>query len=85
MPNQPADPDPLEEHHDLSLTERKVLRRLARGESDGHIADHEGMTLPAVHSCLRRFRERTGLAGRLLTAWAGKHETCCFPVTSQCG
>ena len=78
MPHQ-DDEDPIEEHHrDLSPTERKVLRRVAHGETDEEIAQREGMTLVAVHSCLRRFRERTGLAGRRLTTWAATHEPCCI-------
>ncbi len=77
---QPDGVDPIEEHHDdLTPTERVVLRHIARGESDSQITDLEGdLTLTAVRSCLRRFRERTGLSGRALDAWAVKHEECCI-------
>lgn len=78
MPQEPHESDPLNEHCELSATERKVLRRVARGESDEEIAEHEGMTVAAVHSCLRRFRDRAGVSGRRLTAWAAKHEECCI-------
>jgi DNA-binding NarL/FixJ family response regulator len=70
--------DPLDEHCDLTSTERAILGLVARGMSDAEIEAVLGMTEAAVHSCLRRFRDRTGLAGRLLTAWAVKHEACCI-------
>ncbi len=81
MPHQDDETDPVGEHHkDLSATERKVLSRVARGESDEEIGEREGMTIVAVHSCLRRFRERTRLAGRRLSCWAARHETCCISI-----
>ena len=71
--------DPIQEHHpDLTPTERKVLARVAQGETDEEIAKHEEITSVAVKSCLRRFRARTGLAGRSPTAWAVKHVACCI-------
>jgi DNA-binding CsgD family transcriptional regulator len=70
--------DPLDEHHDLTPSERRVLALVARGKADAEIEAELGLTEVAVHSCLRRFRERTGLGGRHLTAWAVKHEPCCI-------
>jgi DNA-binding NarL/FixJ family response regulator len=85
MPYQ-DEQDLLEQHHDdLSRTERRVLLLVGRGRSDEDIAETEVMSVTAVHSCVRRFRDRTGLAGRLLTAWAGRHQECCISVTSQRG
>ncbi len=62
----------------LTPTECKVLARMALGESDQQIADHKAMTISAVQTCVRRFRERTGLSGRTLAVWAAKHEECCL-------
>lgn len=70
--------DPLDVHYDLTPSESAVVKLVAGGKSDAGIAAELGMTEAAVQSCLRRFRERTGLAGRLLTAWAVKHEPCCI-------
>lgn len=85
MPAEPPDlarsepdADPLAEHHDLSPTERRVFRRLAAGERDEEVAMAEGMSKVAVRSCLRRFRDRTGLVYRRLAIWAARHIACCI-------
>lgn len=70
--------DSLGQHYDLTLSERPVLELVARGSSNAEIEALLGLTEVAVRSSLRRFRERTGLAGRALTAWAVKHEPCCI-------
>ncbi len=74
----PAMGAPLDEHHDLTSTERAVLAFVARGSTDAAIETGLEMTEAAVQSCLRRFRERTGLSGRALAVWAAKHEQCCI-------
>ena len=74
----PAMGDPFDLHYDLTPSERAILALVTRGARDAEIAAELEMTEAAVHSCLRRFRERTGLAGRLVTAWAVKHEPCCI-------
>ena len=80
MPYQ-DDLDPLKEHlKDLTGAERRVLGLVAQGRSDEEIAVGEDMTLAGVRSCLRRFRDRSGLAGRLLTAWDVNHEVCCIQL-----
>lgn len=70
--------EPLDEHHNLTPSECRVLALVARGKTDAEIEAELCLTEAAVQSCLRRFRERTGLAGRTLTAWAVKHEPCCI-------
>jgi hypothetical protein len=57
--------------------------RVAQGLSDEAVAAQESLSLVAVSSCIRRFRERTGLAGRALTVWAVRHEGCCVASGSQ--
>ncbi|MCZ2109007.1 MAG: helix-turn-helix transcriptional regulator [Dehalococcoidia bacterium] len=67
--------------HDLTGAERPVLALVATGQSDERIADTLGQTLPSIRGTLRRFRERTGLAGRMLVAWAVRHKQCCISRT----
>jgi DNA-binding NarL/FixJ family response regulator len=82
-PGSPAEPEPeltdwLEGHHEVTDAERFVLERVARGDLDEAIATKLDQSLAAVRSTLRRFRERTGLAGRMLVAWAVHHDACCI-------
>lgn len=68
----------IEACHELTDAELPVLALVATGQSDEGIAEALGQSLASVRSTVRRFRERTGLAGRLLVAWAGRHERCCI-------
>jgi len=74
----PTASGPLDEHHVLTGSEKPVLVLVARGASDAEIEAELVLTEVALHSCLRRFRERTGLAGRLLVAWSVRHAECCI-------
>jgi DNA-binding CsgD family transcriptional regulator len=78
MPNM--DGDPIDRHYDLTPSEGRVLRLVAAGESDADIEADPDMTAAAVHSLIRRFRERTGLAGRALAAWCRQHRECCISI-----
>lgn len=74
-----SDEDPwwLQEHHRLTGQEARLVRRLARGASDKELSTLEGLTEEAARSAMRRLREKTGLPGRRLVAWAGGHKECC--------
>ncbi len=74
----PSVNEPLAEHYPLTPAEAAVVALVALGKSDAEIAADLETTEAAVHSCLRRFRERTGLAGRQLTAWTVRHERSCI-------
>lgn len=77
----PVMPEELEFHDQLTPTERRVLHEVGRGRADIDVALELDVSLASVQSCLRRFRERTGLHGRLLVAWAVRHEECCITIT----
>ena len=70
--------DALDEHYALTSSEKPVLALVARGASDRDIEAELALTGVGLHSCLRRFRERTGLTGRLLVAWSARHGECCI-------
>jgi DNA-binding CsgD family transcriptional regulator len=78
MPNM--DGGPIDRHYDVTPAERRVLRLVAAGESDADIEVGLDMTAAAVHSVIRRFRERTGLAGRALAAGCRQHRECCISI-----
>jgi DNA-binding CsgD family transcriptional regulator len=78
MPNM--DGGPIDPHYDLTPAEGRVLRLVAEGESDAEIEAELDMTAAAGHSLTRRFRERTGLAGRALAAWCRQHRACCISI-----
>lgn len=65
------------EHLILTRNERRLLREIARGATDREISVATGQTEVSVRSGLRRFRDRTGLAGRRLVVWAVEHSPCC--------
>lgn len=65
-------------HYACTQTEAFVLRLVADGLSDEAIASKLGQTVISIHSTIRRFRERTGLAGRGLVVWAVQHRECCI-------
>ena len=83
MERQP-EPDDLEISietcYELTDAELPALALLAAGQSDEEIAESLGQSLGSIRSTLRRFRDRTGLAGRALTAWAVRHKRCCISV-----
>lgn len=70
--------------HDLTVAEACVLARVARGCTDDRIAEDLKKSLASIRSTLRRFRDRTGLAGRALAVWAAVHDRCCISISSQC-
>jgi DNA-binding CsgD family transcriptional regulator len=80
MPDS-KDPD-LSQHWLLTESEQRVLHLLGQGRSDEQIAVETKSGLRAVQSVLRRFRDRTGIAGRSLVAWAIAHEQCCISVST---
>ena len=69
--------DGVAEHLALTPNERRLLGEVARGASDREISEVIGQTEVSVRSGLRRFRDRTGLAGRRLVVWAVIHWPCC--------
>lgn len=73
--------DAFSEHYPCTRTERAVLRQIACGETDAEIAVTLNTARAAVHSCVRRFRDRTGLAGRALTVWAVCTRAAVWPRT----
>jgi len=75
---RPLECEAIEACHELTDAERPVLELVATGQSDEGIAEALGQSLASIRSTLRRFRERTGLAGRVLVAWAVRHEGCCI-------
>lgn len=68
--------------HPLTDAERPILGLVGKGLTDQVIAIRLGETLVAVQSSIRRFRDKTGLGGRALVAWASRHEQCCIDLPS---
>ncbi len=58
----------------LTHLEREILARVARGQTDGHIAAALYMSRRTVQNHLHRIREKTGLLTRAeLIRWASQH------------
>lgn len=68
-------------HFELTDTERGILTLLGQGLTDALIAEALPSSKMGVRSGIRRFRDRTGLSGRELVAWAGHHELCCIALS----
>ncbi len=73
--------EPGSAHWELTDSERRVLDAVADGATDDQIAASTGSSLRAVQSTIRRFRDRTGLAGRRLVVWAAEHRMCCISIS----
>jgi DNA-binding CsgD family transcriptional regulator len=74
--------DDMARHISVTPGERRYLRHVATGHSDTDISALEQVTVQAVQSALRRFRDRTGLTRRALVAWVVRHEPCCISISS---
>ena len=70
-------------HWDLTQVERRVLEAVADGSTDNEIATVTDSSVRAVQSTIRRFRDRTGLAGRRLVIWAADHRGCCISISKS--
>lgn len=68
----------IETCYELTGAELPVLALVAAGQGDEEIAESLGQSLGSIRSTLRRFRDRTGLSGRTLTASAVRHTRCCI-------
>ena len=73
----------LNEHFEATASECEVLRLVAVGFTNDEIATAIDVPVVAIASRLRRFHERTGLAGRAGVAWAVRHSDCCLTVKSS--
>jgi DNA-binding CsgD family transcriptional regulator len=67
----------LTRHHRITAGESQVLALVRLGMPDEVISKALGIDPRAVESRLRRFRGRSGLAGRAVVVWAVEHRGCC--------
>jgi DNA-binding CsgD family transcriptional regulator len=72
-------PSAPEAHISLTQSEAATLRAIAdHNMTNPQLAEHFGVSEPAINSRLHRLYERTGLAGRVEAAvWAVQHRECC--------